>query len=65
MSLPTSVTASASLTRSGHLYATGKVATGQLVLYSRHALAPGGYTLTLRWRRGAVIHTTHQQFQVA
>jgi hypothetical protein len=65
VSLPTSVTASASLTRSAHLYATGRLTAGHLVLYSRHALARGSYTLTLRWRRGTVIHTTHQQFQVA
>ena len=63
MSLPAS--ASASLARAGQLYATGKLAAGRLVLYSRRALAPGGYTLTLRWRSGAVAHAVRQQFEVA
>ena len=65
MSLPAGATASASLARAGHLYATGELATGRLVLYSRRVLAPGSYTLTLHWRRGAVAHTAHQQFEVA
>jgi hypothetical protein len=65
MSLPTSITAGASLTRSGHSYATGKLASGDLVLYSQHALAPGSYTLTLSWRSSTVTHTSHRQFEVA
>jgi hypothetical protein len=65
MSLPTGITASASLVRSGHLYATGELAAGHLALYSRRALAPGSYTLTLRWRSGAVTRAARRQFEVA
>jgi hypothetical protein len=65
VSLPTSATASASLARAGQLYATGELTTGRLVLYSRRALVRGSYTLTLRWRSGAVTHTARRQFEVA
>jgi hypothetical protein len=65
VSLPTSITASASLTRSGRRYATGGLTAGHLVLYSQHALAPGGYTLTLSWRSGTVTHTSRRRFEVA
>jgi collagen type I alpha len=65
VSLPGVATASASLARAGQLYATGELTTGRLVLYSRRTLAPGSYTLTLRWRSGAVTHTAHRQFEVA
>ncbi|HEY2767032.1 MAG TPA: choice-of-anchor D domain-containing protein [Solirubrobacteraceae bacterium] len=65
LSLPRNIIASASLTRSGHMYATGKLAAGQLALYSRDPLPPGNYTLTLHWRSGAITHTSRRQFQVA
>jgi hypothetical protein len=65
VSLPTGVTASASLVRSGHLYATGELAAGHLALYSRRALTPASYTLTLRWRSAGVTRTARQQFEVA
>ena len=60
----TATTASASVTRAGHVYATGSLRDGRLVLRASRALRAGRYTLRLTTGTGASRHTTKRSLTV-
>jgi hypothetical protein len=60
----TTKTARASVSRAGHLYATGSLRNGTLTLYAAKALRAGRYTLWLTAGSGRTKHTTRESLTI-